>query len=95
MLGAASRRQGKRPGGARREFTSTGRQTIFLQPSGAVGSTYNFAAPLYLNMIHAYEQGDIQHAQKLQRKVREMIKLLHRYDGLVGGKAIMKIMGMD
>ncbi|HAI14509.1 MAG TPA: dihydrodipicolinate synthetase [Phycisphaerales bacterium] len=66
-----------------------------LQPSGAVGSTYNFAAPLYLNMIHAYEQGDIQHAQKLQRKVREMIKLLHRYDGLVGGKAIMKIMGMD
>jgi N-acetylneuraminate lyase len=66
-----------------------------LEPNGAVGSTYNFAAPMYLNMIKAYQQGDMIAAQTWQTKVRAMIDLLHRYDGLVGGKAIMKCIGID
>jgi N-acetylneuraminate lyase len=33
---------------------------------GAVGSTYNFAAPLYHEIIEAYQQGDMELAQKLQ-----------------------------
>ncbi len=43
---------------------------------GAVGSTYNFAAPLYLSMIKAFDSGDQQRAEELQALAVKMIDLL-------------------
>jgi N-acetylneuraminate lyase len=40
---------------------------------GAVGSTYNFAAPIYLRLIEAFDNGDFQHARTLQKQAVSLI----------------------
>lgn len=62
---------------------------------GAVGSTYNYAAPLYLDLMEAYERGDLKQARALQQKSIDMISLLGKYGGIATGKAYMKLIGMD
>ena len=62
---------------------------------GAVGSTYNYAAPLYHNLIDAFNKGDLQKAQQLQEQSIDMIRLLGKYGGIATGKAYMKLIGVD
>ena len=63
---------------------------------GAVGSTFNFAAPLYNGIIDAYRQSDLQCARDLQLKSVKMIHMLYdRYRGQPGFKAIMSLLGQD
>lgn len=63
---------------------------------GAVGSTFNFAAPLYNGIINAYRQSDLQQAQALQLKSVKMIHMLYdRYRGQPGFKAIMGLLGQE
>lgn len=45
-----------------------------LGARGAVGSTYNFASPLYLSLIEAFDQADQQRAQELQELACRMIE---------------------
>ncbi len=66
-----------------------------LGADGAVGSTYNYAAPIYLKMIEAYKQGDLEQAATWQQRSRELVDLLNKYGGLATGKAIMQIIGID
>ena len=40
--------------------------SLALGATGAVGSTYNYAAPVYQALIYAYEQGDAARAAELQ-----------------------------
>ena len=68
---------------------------LVLGCRGAVGSTYNYAAPLYLSLIDAFTRGDLELARKLQQKSVEMIVLLGKYGGIATGKAFMKYIGMD
>jgi N-acetylneuraminate lyase len=68
---------------------------LSLGSKGAVGSTYNYAAPLYYDLIRAFEKGDLQQAQLLQQKSIDMIRLLGKYGGIATGKAYMKLIGMD
>ena len=63
---------------------------------GAVGSTFNFAAPLYNSIINAFRQSDLQGARDLQLKSVKMIHMLYdRYRGQPGFKAIMGLLGHD
>lgn len=62
---------------------------------GAVGSTFNYAAPLYYNLIYAFNDGDLQKAQQLQEQSIDMIRLLGKYGGIATGKAYMKLLGID
>jgi len=63
---------------------------------GAVGSTFNFAAPLYNAIIHAYRQSDLQRAQALQLRSVQMIRMMYeRYRGQPGFKATMDLLGLD
>jgi N-acetylneuraminate lyase len=63
---------------------------------GAVGSTYNFLAPLYYGIIEDFENGRITEARAKQRKSIEFIDILIRYHGaLVSGKAIMGLIGVS
>lgn len=62
---------------------------------GFVGSTYNYAAPLYNALIKAFNEGDIKKARELQQKSIDMIYLLDKYGGMVTGKAYMKLAGFD
>jgi N-acetylneuraminate lyase len=62
---------------------------------GAVGSTFNYAAPLYHDMINAFNNNDLQKAQALQQQSIDMITLLGKYGGIATGKAYMKLVGLD
>lgn len=68
---------------------------LVLGARGAVGSTYNYAAPLYRRLIAAFDQNDLEMARKLQQKAIEMISLLGKYGGIATGKAYMKLIGID
>jgi N-acetylneuraminate lyase len=43
---------------------------------GAVGSTYNFAAPLYLELLKAFDAGDEDRAAEMQHLAVQMIQTL-------------------
>jgi N-acetylneuraminate lyase len=62
---------------------------------GAVGSTYNFAAPLYHRIIDAFKRNDMTEAKKYQALSVEMIRIFYRYRGLAAFKATMKLIGFD
>lgn len=63
---------------------------------GAVGSTYNFMAPLYNGIIDDFKNGDIEAARKKQATSVEVIDVLLNNNGaLVAGKALMKAFGID
>ena len=68
---------------------------LALGADGAVGSTYNYAAPLYHRLIGAYEAGDMDAARMEQIRSQEMVSFLFKYGGLPTGKAIMRIIGLD
>lgn len=68
---------------------------LALGTKGAVGSTYNYAAPLYNDMISAFNRGDLKEAQQLQQQSIDMIRLLGKYGGIATGKAFMKLIGLD
>lgn len=62
---------------------------------GAVGSTYNYAAPLYQRILRAYAAGDLVAAEKAQAQAVAFIDIMKRHGGLSAGKAIMKLIGID
>lgn len=62
---------------------------------GAVGSTYNFAAPLYRAILQAFADGDMEKAQQYQGYAVEMVRILVRYRGQPGIKAMMEFIGLD
>ena len=62
---------------------------------GAVGSTYNYAAPLYNKIIEAFQNRDFTEAERLQRSSVRMVELLVKYGGTGAGKAFMKLIGLD
>ena len=62
---------------------------------GAVGSTYNFAAPLYQRIQAAFDEGNLDAAEALQSKSAGMIKLFMECDYLPTAKAVMALVGVD
>jgi N-acetylneuraminate lyase len=63
--------------------------------NGAVGSTYNFAAPLFRRIIKAFEEGNLSEAQRLQGLAADLVRPLNSYRGNPAIKAMMKIIGLD
>ena len=61
----------------------------------AIGSTYNYSAPLYKRLIDAFNAGNLETAQALQLKSIQMVRVLCRYATLAAGKAAMKLVGVD
>ena len=68
---------------------------LALGAQGAIGSTYNFAAPLFLRLWKAFETGGREEAAWGQQQVRDFIAVLLHFGGLPAGKALMKRMGVD
>lgn len=62
---------------------------------GVVGSTYNYAAPLYQAIKKAWDDNDMGLARNLQLRSIQMIQLLGKYGGIATGKAYMKVIGLD
>ena len=68
---------------------------LSLGTKGSVGSTFNYAAPLYYRLMDAFRKGDLPAAQALQQQSIDMIRLLGKYGGIATGKAFMKVIGID
>jgi len=68
---------------------------LVLGAKGAVGTTYNFAAPLFVRIIEAFGRGDLGAAQADQLRAAEMIATLLRHGGLAAFKAVMKMIRVD
>lgn len=68
---------------------------LVLGTRGAVGSTFNYAAPLYYQLIDAFNNNNLERAQALQQQAIDMIRLLGKYGGIATGKSYMKLIGMD
>jgi len=68
---------------------------LALGARGAVGSTYNFAAPLYLKIMQAHEAGDLATAQREQTRAMELVHVLETFGVLSAGKSIMRMIGVD
>jgi N-acetylneuraminate lyase len=61
----------------------------------AVGSTYNFAAGVYLRLIEAFERGDFAAAREHQKRSIDFIAAFAPFGGLVAQKSIMRMLGHD
>jgi N-acetylneuraminate lyase len=67
---------------------------LALGAKGAVGSTYNFAAPIYHRLIDAFQQGDLVAAQREQARSVQMIRLLASHGFMGAAKAVMTMLGV-
>jgi N-acetylneuraminate lyase len=68
---------------------------LALGVTGGVGSTYNYAAPLYARILEAHAVGDMVTAQTLQMKSVKLVQILLQYGVLPAGKALMSLLGAD
>ncbi|MBI3874742.1 MAG: dihydrodipicolinate synthase family protein [Verrucomicrobia bacterium] len=68
---------------------------LALGATGAVGSTYNFAAPIYQRVITAFEHGDLKTAREEQFRAVQLITLLASRGYMGAAKATMKMLGVD
>lgn len=68
---------------------------LAIGAKGAVGSTFNYAAPLYYDIIKCFKENNFNKARILQEQSISMIRLLGKYGGIATGKSYMKLVGMD
>lgn len=62
---------------------------------GAIGSTYTFAAPLYLEVHDLFRRGDFAAAREKMLYLVKMVKVLLMFPPIPAQKAIMKRIGFD
>ena len=68
---------------------------VALGVHGGVGSTYNYATPLYKRMLAAFDAGDFRLARKLQRRSVELVRAIEAHGGLAANKEMMRLVGVD
>lgn len=61
----------------------------------AIGSTYNFAAPLYQRIREAVDAGQLERARSLQARAVEMVRAMFRYPPQAAMKAVYSMVGPD
>jgi len=69
---------------------------LALGVRGAIGSTYNYMAPLYIHLIEAFNKSNLAEANVLQYEAIRIIQVLNKFGGAVkAGKTILRMLGMD
>jgi len=61
---------------------------------GAVGSTYNFAAPLFLRIIAAHGAGETERARELQRRSIDLVQALASFGYVAAARWTMEQLGV-
>lgn len=62
---------------------------------GAVGSTYNIAAPLYRRIIEAFDQGKVCDARELTSNAIQMVRTIYQYPFHSAMKAVLAMQGVE
>ncbi len=68
---------------------------LAMGATGAVGSGFNFAAPIYLRMIAAFQRGDLATAREEQFRGVRLIQLFAGLGYMAAAKAAMGFLGVD
>lgn len=68
---------------------------LSLGAVGGVGSSYNFAAPIYHRLLAAFEQGDLETARREQFRSVQLIELLAGSGYMGAAKAVMGFLGVE
>jgi len=62
---------------------------------GAIGSTYSFAAPLYIKVMEHFRAGQLKEARQMQLALVQMVRCFVKYPPIPAQRAIMKMLGWD
>lgn len=63
---------------------------------GGIGGTTNYNGKVLTEIIEAWNNGNLEKARELQNFAQEVINIICHYRGnIVGGKRIMKLIGLD
>ncbi|HEY1378927.1 MAG TPA: dihydrodipicolinate synthase family protein [Gemmataceae bacterium] len=62
---------------------------------GVVGSSYNFAAPVYRRLMAAFAAGDLTAARREQFRSVQLIEVLSGFGYMAAAKAAMGFLGVD
>lgn len=68
---------------------------LALGAKGAVGSSFNFGAPIYQRMIRAFEHGDLETARREQFRSVQLIKVLASRGYMASAKALMAMLQVN
>ena len=68
---------------------------LALGATSAVGSTYNFAAPVYHRLWRAFDAGDLATARDEQFRSVQLVAALAPRGFMGAAKAVMKMLGVD
>lgn len=68
---------------------------LSLGASGAIGTTYNFAAPLFHRLLSHFRDGNLEAARQEQFRAVQLIQLFAHYGILAATKAVMNMLGVD
>jgi N-acetylneuraminate lyase len=68
---------------------------LALGVEGAVGSTYNFSAPIYRRLVEAFLRGDLAAARAEQFRSVQVFERLSSYGFMAAAKALMGMLGVD
>ena len=71
--------------------------SLVLGGKGSIGGSYNFAGPLYNEIIDSFNRGDLDTAREKQLNSVKVYQIMGRSGsaGHTGMKAIMKMLGVD
>ncbi|MEM9383213.1 MAG: dihydrodipicolinate synthase family protein [Planctomycetota bacterium] len=67
---------------------------LALGVRGAVGSTYNFAAPLFRAIMDRHEEGEVEAARALQARSIDIVRALSSYGYVGASRALMEHLGV-
>lgn len=62
---------------------------------GFIGSTYNFAAPLYCEVVRHFENGQLEKAREKMLYLVQMVSIILKFPPIAAQKTIMKRLGLD
>jgi N-acetylneuraminate lyase len=69
---------------------------LILGVKGAIGTTFNFIPEIYHKIIASFDNNDFESARAYQMKSIRVIAVMLKYvNAIVGGKAILKLSGID
>jgi N-acetylneuraminate lyase len=69
--------------------------SLAMGAAGAIGSTYNFLAPRFLRLWHAFRAGQLGEAQRLQVELNRVIAVLARCPNIAVSKEVLRLTGLD
>jgi N-acetylneuraminate lyase len=68
---------------------------LAIGAKGAIGSTYNYIAPVFGELMAAFEAGNLELAATRQAEANRIIDVMIRLGGQPAGKAIMGLSGIE